>query len=110
VTRTEDTEGQGPDWASHATRWLETLVELIRDRSVKPILTAVRAIIVGLTAGIVGIVVVVCVIIALMRVLDVAVFSGRVWATDLLFGGILLGGGVFLLRQARPRGDNNVGR
>jgi hypothetical protein len=49
----------------------------------------------------------VVVAIAVVRLLDVYVFGGRVWASDALLGAILVAGGVFAWtkRGARDAGD-----
>jgi hypothetical protein len=45
--------------------------------------------------------------IALVRVLDVFAFSGHVWASDALLGGLFSIGGLFLLSR-RPRASGGA--
>jgi hypothetical protein len=42
--------------------------------------------------------------IALVRVLDVYAFGGRVWASDAVLGGLLVLGGGFAWTKRAPRG------
>jgi hypothetical protein len=88
------------DWASRTTAHLDHVVELVRDRSVRPILGAVKFLILGVVASAVGLAALAAVLVGLIRLFDVDVFRGRVWATDFLFGGILLAAGGFLLRSS----------
>lgn len=90
------------------TSWLHQLVDTLRDRTVRPILYAVRALIVAIFVVAVLIVIGVVGLIGLMRLFDTSVFSGRVWATDLLFGVILLIAGFAVLRKITPKGDHRV--
>ena len=101
-----DTSSPG-DWATRTTAQLDRLVELIRDHSVRPLLGAARYLIVGVVGSAVGLFVLVASLVGLIRLFDADVFRGRVWATDFLFGGILLAVGGFLLRSsAKARRGN----
>lgn len=105
----EDTEGQGDGLGDQLAGWLHQLVDTLRDKTIRPVLFAVRGLIVGIFVATVLVVVGVVVLIGLVRLFDTSVFSGRVWATDLLFGVILLLTGLALLRKIHPRGNENVG-
>ncbi len=96
------------DLAGQLTEKVEALVEFIRDRAVRPVLRVVRILVLGLLSLVVGLVVLVTLIIALMRLFDVDVFAGRVWATYLLFGGMLIGAGLFLIAKSGLRGSDHV--
>ena len=91
------------DWASHATAWVERFVEAVRDRSVRPVLLAVRALVVGVLVAVVGVFVAVAVAIGIVRLLTADAFGGRVWASDLVVGGIFAAAGTFLLARSRAR-------
>jgi hypothetical protein len=54
-------------------------------------------------ATIVGVAVVVAIVVSLTKLFDDDVFSGRVWATDFLFGGVIMAAGVFLFRKGVRR-------
>jgi len=96
-----------PDWATFLTRRLDHAVSLIRDKSLRPAMTAARAIIVGLLAAVVGIAVLTMVIVGLIHLFDTTVFRGHAFATDFLFGGILLLAGAFLLHRSTQAGRGN---
>lgn len=98
-----------PDWAQRATGALEDLVGLVRDRSVRPILATIWLAMLSVVAGALLVVVLVTLVTGLSRLLDNLVFSGRVWATDLLIGGIFAGGGTFLFRLARKEQEDAHG-
>jgi len=91
------------DLAGQLTDRVEGLVELIRDKSTRPILSIVRAIVVGAVVGLIALTALVVIIIAVMKLFNHDVFGGRVWATDFLFGGMLLGAGVFFLAKSGLR-------
>jgi hypothetical protein len=98
-------QGTAPsdDWAARATRWVESFVEAVRNRSVRPALFAVRALVVGVLVGLIGIFLAVAASVGLVRLLTEDAFGGRVWASDLVVGGILAGAGAFLLRLGSTR-------
>ena len=88
------------DLAGQLTQRVESFVEVIRDKSTRPILSIVRAIVVGAVVGLVALAALVVCVIAIMKLFNRDVFGGRVWATDLLFGGMLSGVGAFLLAKS----------
>jgi uncharacterized membrane protein len=92
------------DWASALTRRLDHVVGLIRDHSVRPATKIARYAVVGVLGAVVGVAVLVFVVIGVIRLFDTSVFRGHVFATDFLFGGILLGAGTFLLRASTRAG------
>jgi hypothetical protein len=61
-------------------------------------------VIVGLLAAVVGLAVLTLVVVGLIHLFDTTVFRGHAFATDFLFGGILLCVGVFLLRKSTQAG------
>jgi len=99
---TED-RTEGPDWAKQLTSRLDQLVNRVSDVSMRPALGLVRGALIASVGVIVGGAVLVTVLIALIKLFDKDVFNGRVWATDFLFGGILVGGGAFLFRSGVRR-------
>ena len=87
--------------------WAHQFIDTFASRTIRPLFVAVRAITVGIFAAAITLVVLIAGGIGLARLFDVSVFHGRVWATDLLFGAILLIIGVLLLRRVnRKRGSN----
>jgi hypothetical protein len=74
------------DWPTKATDAVDTLVALLRDKTVRPATLAARAIIFGIIIFAAAVTVVTLLSITLIRLLTVYVFDGRVWASDLLVG------------------------
>ena len=91
------------DWAAHLTEKVGQVVELIRDRTVRPVQTFVRAAIFGVLAFFVMIFVLVAFVIGLIRLLNNEVFDQRVWASYLLVGGIFVVIGAFISRMRHSR-------
>lgn len=112
MARIDDTADTAPvtapapsrDWPAEAAARVEDFVELLRDKSVRPVQRAVGYVIFGVVAFFLLIVLTVLLCVAIVRVLDVFVFAGRVWASDTLLGGIFCLLGMFLLsRRERSR-------
>jgi len=110
VASLHDSDGSGTSVSDQLTGWTHQIVDALRDRTIKPLMIAVRGLIVGMFAIIIAIVVSVAGLIALTRIFDTSVFHGRVWATDLLFGVILMAFGLMLLRQTKQKEISSGGR
>lgn len=93
----------GSDWAAVATAKVEEVVSLVRDRTVTPVLRAVRYVVFGLLALSVGILLAVLAAAGFVRILDNYLFHQRVWASYLVIGGIFSALGLFLMRMRHPR-------
>lgn len=93
------------DWAAQLTAKVEQVVSVIRDKTVRPVETAVRYLIFGLVVGLVGLLAAVLSAVALLRILDdeVPVFRTRVWASYLVVAGIFWVAGLLLSRMRHPR-------
>jgi hypothetical protein len=91
------------DWASLATSKVEQVVSLIRDRTVTPVIRAVRYVIFGLLAISIGTFASVLIAIGAVRVLDNYLFHQRVWASYLVIGGIFSAVGLLLSWMRHPR-------
>src|SRR3954451_15240120 len=101
------TSGGDTDWTVQAADTIETFVGTIRDKTVVPATTVARGIVYGLVAGVLGLVILIMAIIIIVRLGTVylpgwfADKRGRsAWATQVVLGGILTIGGLFLLRKA----------
>jgi hypothetical protein len=99
--------GSSSDWTVQAADTIESVVGTIREKTVIPATTAARAVVYGLVAGVLGIVLLVLVVIVSVRFGAVylpgwfADKPGRsVWATQAIIGGILTLAGLFLVRKA----------
>ncbi|HUZ18976.1 MAG TPA: hypothetical protein VMU75_00180 [Acidimicrobiales bacterium] len=106
---TDEEPRHGEDWAARAATLVESFVEAVRDRSVRPIVFALRALLVGLVSGALATVVLVVTAVGLVRLLTDLVFGGRVWASYLLLGGIFAVAGAFLLRRSASARRSDVG-
>ncbi|MHB1508307.1 MAG: hypothetical protein ACYCST_11055 [Acidimicrobiales bacterium] len=91
------------DFASLATAKVEEIVSIVRDRTVAPVLRAVRFAIFGLLAVSVGVLLAILLAVGAVRLLDDYLFHWRVWASYLIVGGIFSGLGLFLSRMRHPR-------
>ncbi len=96
------------DWAAQAVQLVERGVEVVRDHSVRPVAFGVRMVVLGTLIAIVAVFVVVACAIGIVRLLTVDAFSGRVWASDLVIGGIFVAGGLFLLQTSRKGGVDDA--
>lgn len=107
--RTGESRTPQPDWASRVTAVVESVVELIRDKSLRPALVAVKLILIGLVATAIAMMLLVLGIVGVVRLLTHA-FGGRVWAADLVVGGALAlaGGGLFQLSKRTMKADTHV--
>jgi hypothetical protein len=96
------------DWAVQAADSVVNLVDSVRDKTTGPALTAVRAVVYGTFAGIIGLAAVVVFIIGAVRVLDVylpeAWFGDdHVWVVYLILGAAFsVAGGVSWRRRKSP--------
>jgi ABC-type arginine/histidine transport system permease subunit len=95
----DEPEGGSHDWASQITSRLTRLTDVLQNYSTRPALGIARYLLIGAVAAIVGTAVVIAVVISLTKLFDNDVFSGRVWATDFLFGGLIMLLGAFLFRK-----------
>ena len=99
----------GAEWAAKAVDAIDLVVNTVGDRAVRPVLLAARGIVFGLVivvmAGLVGIVASV----ALVRLLDVYAFGGRVWAADALLGVVLTAAGFLAWSRRLPRPGGEKG-
>jgi hypothetical protein len=91
------------EWSQRALDTVDTVVDVVHDKVVRPALVAGRAVVFGVLIAFLSLVVLVLVAIAVVRLLDVYAFGGRVWASDALFGAVCATGGLFLWRLRTHR-------
>lgn len=98
------------DWAARVTATVESVVELVRDKSLRPALVAVKLILIGLVAAALGMMILVLGTVGIVRLLTDNAFGGRVWEADLVVGGLLAvaGGGLFQLSKRTMKADTHV--
>jgi hypothetical protein len=70
--------------------WVDTVVELLRDKTVRPLTLATRAVVFGIIIFAAAVVTVVLLSITLIRLLTVYAFDGRVWLSDLVVGALFV--------------------
>jgi len=79
---------------------IERLVGKVRDKTSVPLVTVARALVFGLLAAVMGVVVAVVAVVMLIRVIDVVTGEGNVWIAYLAVGGLFAVVGALLLRKA----------
>lgn len=82
------------DWPARAADLVDAVVALLRDKTVRPLTLVARAIVFGVLIFAAATVTVTLVSVSLVRLLTVYAFSGRVWASDLLVGGVFTVAGL----------------
>lgn len=83
------------EWPVKAADVVDLVVDTIHDKAVRPILLAVRVMVFGLLVAALTLVVLVLLSIGLLRLLDVYAFSGRVWISYAVLGGVFTLAGLF---------------
>lgn len=96
------------EWPAKVADTIEDVVEAVQDRVVRPLILAARGIVFGIIIAVMALLLSVVVAIALVRLLDVYVFGGRVWASDALLGAILVLGGGFAWTKRSARGAEDA--
>jgi hypothetical protein len=91
------------DWPAKVADSIEGVVEAVGDRVVRPLILVGRGIVFGVIIATMALVLGVVLCIAVVRVLDVYAFGGRVWASDAVLGGLLVIGGAYAWTK-RTRG------
>ena len=92
------------EWPAKVADTIEDVVESVQDRVVRPLILAARGLVFGIIIATMALVLSVVMAIALVRLLDVYAFGGRVWASDALLGVILVLGGGYAWTKRGPRG------
>ncbi len=95
-------QAAGDDIATRVADAVEAVVDAVHDKAVRPVLLAARGVVYGIVAGTMALVVGVLLAIALLRLLDVYVFPGRIWASYALIGSLLCAAGAFAWHKRRP--------
>lgn len=80
--------GFAADWPRKAADAVDLLVDIVHDKAVRPAALVARAVVFGLLIAALALVVVVLVSVALVRLLDVYAFGGRVWISYAVLGGL----------------------
>lgn len=96
-------EAATTDWTVKTADTIDAVVGVVRDKAVVPVTTAMRWIVYGLLAAIVGTMSLVLLATGIVRGLDVATGHGRVWIAHLITGGIFTLSGMFLWSKRTAR-------
>ncbi|MDA8071983.1 MAG: hypothetical protein M0Z82_10385 [Actinomycetota bacterium] len=97
-----DLRPAGGDFASRAADTVESVVDLVHDRAIRPLLLVARGVVYGIVVLTMLCVVGVVLSVGLVRLLDVYAFGNRVWASDALIGLVLCAAGALAWRKRRP--------
>jgi hypothetical protein len=84
----------GDDWPAVVAKTIESTVAAIHDRVIRPVVLVARALVFGFIIATMALVLTVVVSIALIRLLTVYVFDGKVWPADLVVGGLFCVAGL----------------
>lgn len=96
-----------PDWAAQTADSIERVVVGIRSKTLDPLDRIVRIAVYGLLAAVLGITVLVLLVAALVRAVDVAI-PGEVWSAHLATGGIFTVIGLFFWAKRRRPSDDKT--
>jgi hypothetical protein len=95
----------GEQWQMRVVDTIDDVVTTVQERVIRPLLLVARAIVFGIIVATMALVVSILFSIAVVRLLDVYAFRGRVWASDAVVGGLLTAGGLVAWTKRRSRGD-----
>jgi len=87
------------DLPTRGADMVDQLVELLSQKTVRPLTLMTRAIVFGIIVFAAGVVTVSLLSITLIRLLTVYAFDGRVWLSDLVVGGLFVVAGVVAWTQ-----------
>jgi len=101
----DEAAGTEEDWQARIADTIEDVVGTVHDRVVRPVTVVARGVVFGLIIATMALVLGVLGFIALIRLLDVYAFGGRVWASYALLGALLVVGGAWLWsKRGAPSG------
>lgn len=116
-TSREDAPGVGGAWYSATVggQWpttvadtIEGVVSAFRLQVIRPLMLAARGLVFGIIVATMVLVVSVLVTVALVRVLTVYLFDGRVWASYLLLGALFTAAGVVAWTRRHSPGEDSA--
>lgn len=92
-------------WPRKAADAVDLVVDTIHDKAVRPAMLAARAVVFGMLAAVLALVVLVLLSVGLVRLLDVYAFGNRVWISYAVLGGIFTAAGFLAWsRRTAPEG------
>lgn len=91
------------DWPARAADTIESTVEMVHDRLVRPLLLVARGVVFGIVVAAMALTLSVLLSVALVRLLDAYAFPRRVWASEALVGALLSAIGMVAWSFRRSR-------
>jgi hypothetical protein len=94
------------DWPATTADMIVGFVDQVKAKTTAPAVTVVRAVVYGLIAGLLGLVVLVLALIGTFRAIDQLrelVVEDRVWVTYLVLGVLFTGIGAVVFAKRKPR-------
>jgi hypothetical protein len=93
------------DWQARAADTIEATVGMVHDKVVRPLFLLARGIVFGIVVAAMALALSVLLSVALVRLLDVYAFPGRVWASEAVVGAVIstIGLAAWSLRRSRQR-------
>ena len=95
------------DWTVEVTDRIESVVEIVRDKTAVPATKLAEMIVFGVVAALLALVAFVSLVLLIIRLLYVYLpihpLSRRIWIADLIAAAIFLGVGAFIWRLRQPR-------
>ena len=101
--------GQPGDWQARAADTIEATVAAIHDRVIRPLVIFARMVVFGILVATTTLALCVLLSVALVRLLDLYAFPGRVWASEALIGAVLAALGLVAWSFRRARHDTRGG-
>lgn len=95
----------GAQWQGHVVDTIDGVITAVHERVIRPLLLVARAVVFGIIVATMALIMSVLLSVAVVRLLDVYAFRGRVWASDAVVGGLLTAVGAFLWTKRRSRRD-----
>jgi hypothetical protein len=105
ATRATPTSNLTAEWPAKAADTVELVVNTIHDRAIRPILVAARAVVFGLLMLVLAVVVVTAISVGVIRLFDIYVFPGRVWASYALLGTVFCAAGAYVWSKRNGMSD-----
>jgi hypothetical protein len=99
------TSGDAGEWQLRVVDTIDGALTTVQVRVIRPLVVAARAIVFGIIVATMALAVSILFSIAVVRLLDVYAFRGRVWASDAVVGGLLTAGGLLAWMKRRSSGD-----
>jgi hypothetical protein len=95
----------GEQWQVRVVDTIDGALITVQERVIRPLVVAARAVVFGIIVAAMALAVSILFSIAVVRLLDVYAFRGRVWASDAVVGGLLTAGGVLAWTKRRSGSD-----